>query len=81
LTGLDYQRLPTVVDWLSGSASALDAFNPVYCDDAISYFPDYNHTRRLEHTGVYLQDLSDVDQWRVSLGLRQHWVSVTHKNR
>ncbi len=39
LTGLDYQRRRTVVDWRSGSASALDAFNPVYGDDAISYFP------------------------------------------
>ncbi|HDQ4610276.1 ferrioxamine receptor FoxA [Pseudomonas aeruginosa] len=81
LTGLDYQRRRTVVDWRSGSASALDAFNPVYGDDAISYFPDDNHTRRLEQTGVYLQDLIDVDQWRFSLGLRQDWVSVTDKNR
>ena len=70
-----------MVDWRSGSASALDAFNPVYGDDAISYFPDDNHTRRLEQTGVYLQDLIDVDQWRFSLGLRQDWVSVTDKNR
>ncbi|WP_079278112.1 TonB-dependent siderophore receptor [Pseudomonas aeruginosa] len=81
LTGLDYQRRRTVVDWRSGSASALDAFNPVYGDDAISYFPDDNHTRRLEQTGVYLQDLIDIDQWRFSLGLRQDWVSVTDKNR
>ncbi|MGV8260764.1 TonB-dependent receptor domain-containing protein, partial [Pseudomonas aeruginosa] len=74
------QRRRTVVDWRSGSASALDAFNPVYGDDAISYFPDDNHTRRLEQTGVYLQDLIDIDQWRFSLGLRQDWVSVTDKN-
>ena len=38
-------------------------------------------TRRLEQTGVYLQDLIDIDQWRFSLGLRQDWVSVTDKNR
>lgn len=81
LMGLDYQKRRTTVDWRSGSVAPLDAFDPHYGNDAISYYPDDNHTRRLEQTGVYLQDLIDIDRWRFSLGMREDWVTVEDKNR
>ncbi|PWU26723.1 TonB-dependent siderophore receptor [Pseudomonas sp. RW407] len=81
LMGLDYQRRHTSVDWSSGSVAPIDAFDPVYGNSAISYYPDDNHTRRLEQTGVYAQDLIDLDNWRFSLGMRQDWVTVEDKNR
>jgi len=37
-------------------------------------------TRRLEQTGLYLQDLVEIDRWRLSLGLRQDWVESTVEN-
>ncbi|MDT4798771.1 Ferrichrome outer membrane transporter/phage receptor [compost metagenome] len=81
LTGLDYQRRRTSVDWTSGMLAPIDAFDPVYGNTAITFFPDDNHTRRLEQTGLYMQDLIDLDQWRFSLGMRQDWVEVSDENR
>ncbi|MNV51153.1 Ferrichrome-iron receptor precursor [compost metagenome] len=40
-----------------------------------------SYLRRLEQTGVYLQDLIEMDQWRFSLGLRQDWVETSEENR
>ncbi|MCY1282630.1 Ferrichrome outer membrane transporter/phage receptor [compost metagenome] len=81
LTGLDYQRRRTSVDWTSGMLAPIDAFDPVYGNTAITFFPDDNHTRRLEQTGLYMQDLIDLDRWRFSLGIRQDWVDVSDENR
>src|SRR5690606_24718781 len=35
LAGLDYQRMKTSVDWGYGTASPLDAFNPIYGNTAL----------------------------------------------
>ncbi|MGY1451044.1 TonB-dependent siderophore receptor [Pseudomonas chlororaphis] len=81
LMGADYQRRKTVVDWTSGSVAPINAFDPVYGNSVISYYDPVSYLRRLEQTGVYLQDLIEMDQWRFSLGLRQDWVETSDENR
>ncbi len=81
LAGLDYQWRKAKVDWHAAGASPIDAFNPVYGDNILTFYPEDNHTRRLKQTGLYLQDLIDLGRWRFSLGIRQDWVSVSDKNR
>ncbi|WP_028681490.1 TonB-dependent siderophore receptor [Pseudomonas chlororaphis] len=81
LMGADYQRRKTVVDWTSGSVAPINAFDPVYGNSAITYYDPLSYLRRLEQTGVYLQDLIEMDQWRFSLGLRQDWVETSDENR
>ncbi|KQW29865.1 MULTISPECIES: TonB-dependent siderophore receptor [Pseudomonas] len=81
LMGADYQRRKTVVDWTSGSLAPINAFDPVYGNSAITYFSPTSYLRRLEQTGVYLQDLVEMDKWRFSLGLRQDWVQTSDENR
>lgn len=81
LLGVDYQRRKTVVDWTSGSLAPIDAFNPVYGNSAISYYSPTSYLRRLQQTGVYLQDLIELDKWRFSLGVRQDWVKTSDENR
>ncbi|MGC1332690.1 TonB-dependent siderophore receptor [Pseudomonas sp.] len=81
LLGVDYQRRKTVVDWTSGSLAAIDAFNPVYGNSTISYYSPTSYLRRLQQTGVYLQDLIELDKWRFSLGVRQDWVKTSDENR
>ncbi len=81
LMGADYQRRKTVVDWTSGSLAPINAFDPTYGNSAITYFNPTSYLRRLEQTGVYLQDLVEMDKWRFSLGLRQDWVQTSDENR
>ncbi|CAI9008419.1 Ferrioxamine B receptor [Pseudomonas chlororaphis] len=81
LMGADYQRRKTVVDWTSGSVAPINAFDPVYGNSAITYYDPLSYLRRLEQTGVYLQDLIEMDQWRFSLGLRQDWVETSDEYR
>ncbi|WP_420232133.1 TonB-dependent siderophore receptor [Pseudomonas sp. ABY48] len=81
LMGADYQRRKTVVDWTSGSLAPINAFDPVYGNSAITGRYDTSYLRRLEQTGVYLQDLIEMDKWRFSLGLRQDWVETSDENR
>ncbi|CAI8944446.1 TonB-dependent siderophore receptor [Pseudomonas chlororaphis] len=81
LMGTDYQRRKTVVDWTSGSVAPINAFDPVYGNSAITYYDPLSYLRRLEQTGVYLQDLIEMDKWRFSLGLRQDWVETSDENR
>ena len=81
LMGADYQRRKTVVDWTSGGLAPINAFDPVYGNPAIEMYGDTRYLRRLEQTGVYLQDLIEMDKWRFSLGLRQDWVETSDENR
>ncbi|AZD51955.1 Ferrichrome-iron receptor [Pseudomonas chlororaphis subsp. aurantiaca] len=81
LMGADYQRRKTVVDWTSGSVAPINAFDPVYGSSTITYYDPLSYLRRLEQTGVYLQDLIEMDKWRFSLGLRQDWVETSDENR
>nr|BFE92481.1 hypothetical protein GCM10020185_30170 [Pseudomonas brassicacearum subsp. brassicacearum] len=79
--GVDYQRRKTVVDWTSGSLAPINALDPTYGNSTITYFSPTSYLRRLEQTGVYLQDLVEMDKWRFSLGLRQDWVRTSDENR
>ncbi|WP_460094773.1 TonB-dependent siderophore receptor [Pseudomonas sp. H2_E02] len=81
LMGVDYQRRKTVVDWTSGSLAPINALDPTYGNSTITYFSPTSYLRRLEQTGVYLQDLVEMDKWRFSLGLRQDWVRTSDENR
>lgn len=81
LLGADYQRRKTVVDWDQGTLQPINAFNPVYGNSTINYYSHTSYLRRLEQTGVYLQDLVELDKWRFSLGLRQDWVETSDENR
>lgn len=81
LLGADYQRRKTVVDWSSGALAPINAFDPHYGNAEITYFAPLSYLRRLEQTGVYLQDLIEMDKWRFSLGLRQDWVKTSEENR
>ncbi|MNF40132.1 Ferrichrome-iron receptor precursor [compost metagenome] len=81
LLGADYQRRKTVVDWSSGALAPINAFDPEYGNTQITYFAPTSYLRRLEQTGVYLQDLIEMNQWRFSLGLRQDWVKTSEENR
>lgn len=81
LLGTDYQRRKADVTWRYGTVDPLDAGNPHYGNGNLHVLGENNYLRRLQQTGVYLQDLVDLDQWRFSLGLRQDWVKVSEENR
>ncbi len=81
LLGADYQRRKADVTWRYGTVDPLDAGNPHYGNGNLQVLGENNYLRRLQQTGVYLQDLVDLGQWRFSLGLRQDWVKVSEENR
>lgn len=81
LLGADYQRRKADVAWRYGTVDPLDAGNPHYGNGNLQILGENNYLRRLQQTGVYLQDLVELDQWRFSLGLRQDWVKVSEENR
>lgn len=81
LLGADYQRRKADVTWRYGTVDPLDAGNPHYGNGNLQVLGENNYLRRLQQSGVYLQDLVELDQWRVSLGLRQDWVKVSEENR
>ncbi|MFG0408388.1 TonB-dependent siderophore receptor [Pseudomonas sp. FYR_11] len=81
LMGTDYQRRKADVEWRYGTVDPLDAGNPQYGNGNLQLLGENRYQRRLQQTGVYLQDLVELDQWRFSLGLRQDWVKVSEQNR
>lgn len=81
LLGADYQRRKADVAWRYGTVDPLDAGNPQYGNGNLQVLGENRYQRRLQQTGVYLQDLVELDQWRFSLGLRQDWVKVSEENR
>ncbi|YCH24064.1 TonB-dependent siderophore receptor [Pseudomonas sp. D1-3] len=78
LLGLDYQRVNTNYQWLFGSAPTSNIITPIYGQDfsgvAYTAFQDYNQKRH--GTGLYIQDQIALDNWRLTLGGRQDWVST-----
>ncbi|TWI53807.1 iron complex outermembrane receptor protein [Pseudomonas duriflava] len=80
LTGIDYQRRKAKVDYSGGTASTIDAFNPVYGDADVVNTWETSNLRRMEQTGLYVQDLIDLDKWRFSLGLRKDWVETSSED-
>lgn len=79
LMGLDYQHRQVKSKQSYGSFPALDAFDPSYgADGTIDPYADVN--RKLEQTGVYLQDQIALDRWRFTLGGRQDWVDIDNRD-
>ena len=72
VTGLDYQRRKARVNYDAGAG--LPSINPytgaVSAGSPVFYY-QYDETRKLEQTGLYVQDPISIDNWRFSLGVRQ----------
>ncbi|KIP88712.1 TonB-dependent siderophore receptor [Pseudomonas fulva] len=78
LLGVDYQRVNTNYRWLFGSAPTSNIITPIYGQDfsnvSYSAFQDYNQKRH--SMGLYIQDQIALDNWRLTLGGRQDWLST-----
>ncbi|RXE46514.1 TonB-dependent siderophore receptor [Chromohalobacter israelensis] len=82
LVGVDYQDRENDVVWTSGAFPSLDAFDPQYGADPIGDIVVTNDERHeLTQTGVYLQDQMAFDRWRLTLGGRYDWVSITNEQK
>nr|CDQ34437.1 Ferric hydroxamate uptake [Virgibacillus halodenitrificans] len=82
LVGVDYQDRQNDVVWTSGSFPSLDAFDPQYGADPVGDIAVTNDERHeLTQTGAYLQDQMAFDRWRLTLGGRYDWVSITNKQK
>lgn len=80
VTGLDYQRRKAKVAYSGGLGSEASLINPYGSGRpaaSYDYYHQYDELRRLEQTGLYLQDLIALGNWRLSLGARQDWVDVS----
>lgn len=66
--GLDHQQRRTKNDWLFAPVASIDAFNPVYGNVAPGVGSPMKATRKLEQTGVHLQDQIELNRCRSSLG-------------
>ncbi|EPC02197.1 hypothetical protein L861_15930 [Litchfieldella anticariensis FP35 = DSM 16096] len=81
LFGVDYQRRKADVDWFSGTFPPIDAFDPEYGAEPLSIVQTNQDRRRLEQTGVYVQDQIALGNWRLTLGGRQDWVELSTTDR
>jgi iron complex outermembrane receptor protein len=77
VTGLDYQRRKAKVSYDGGYVSSVNPYTGLNPATSYSFYHQYDETRRLEQTGLYVQDLIDLGNWRFSLGARQDWVDVS----
>ncbi len=76
--GLDYQRRKAKVDY--SAATGIGTINPytgVANPSSLAFYHQYDELRELEQTGLYVQDLISLRNWRFSLGARQDWVDVS----
>ncbi len=77
LVGLDYQKRDVDGSWSWGTASPIDAFNPVYGSPNLVVTGGYDPVdRTLEQTGLYVQDQIELGKWRFTLGARQDWADM-----
>ncbi|PZW40102.1 TonB-dependent siderophore receptor [Pseudomonas sp. URMO17WK12:I2] len=61
-----------------GSVTPIDVFDPVYGNNPLtSTNPVTDALRRQKQTGLYLQDLVEIDNWNLSFGVRQDWYDVS----
>ncbi|MDD0977352.1 TonB-dependent siderophore receptor [Pseudomonas fontis] len=81
LMGADYQRRKASVDWRYGKVDSINADNPQYGNANLRDVGEGYYLRRLQQTGVYVQDLIELDKWRLSLGIRQDWVKTSDESR
>ena len=77
VTGLDYQRRKTKVAYDAGYGLApINPFTGAEGAVAPVFYHQYDEARFLEQTGLYVQDLISLGNWRLSLGARQDWVDM-----
>jgi iron complex outermembrane receptor protein len=79
LTGLDHQKRRVSGHWASGSALPINVFNPSYGDPGLTGVTSDPIDRRLEQTGVYLQNQAALDRWRFTLGGRLDKAEVSNQ--
>jgi len=78
VTGLDYQRRKAKVDYDAGSGlSNINPYTGSVSAASPTFYHQYDESRELEQTGLYVQDLISLGNWRFSLGARQDWVDVS----
>jgi iron complex outermembrane receptor protein len=78
VTGLDYQRRKAKVDYDAGYGLApINPYTGAVGAGSPVFYHQYDETRELEQTGLYVQDLISLGNWRFSLGMRQDWVDVS----
>src|SRR5690606_29814192 len=77
VTGLDYQRRKTKVSYDGGYVSSVNPYTGARPTASYSFYHQYDESRKLEQTGLYVQDLIGLGNWRFSLGARQDWVDVS----
>ncbi|MFV0454629.1 MAG: TonB-dependent siderophore receptor [Pseudomonas sp.] len=78
VTGLDYQRRKAKVDYDAASGvSPINPYTGAVGAGSPVFYHQYDETRELEQTGLYVQDLISLGNWRFSLGVRQDWVDVS----
>ncbi|OLU35582.1 TonB-dependent siderophore receptor [Pseudomonas sp. PA27(2017)] len=77
--GLDYQYSKNKIAAQSDTAGApIDVFDPVQNYGDLTALRSTNDAlRRQKQTGLYLQDLVEIDNWNLSFGLRQDWYDVS----
>jgi len=78
VTGLDYQRRKAKVSY--DAATGVGTINPytgVANPGSLAFYHQYDEARELQQTGLYVQDLISLNNWRFSLGMRQDWVDVS----
>ena len=79
LAGLDYQKRSVGGSWESGGASPINVFAPVYGLPGLSDVTSSPVDRRLEQTGLYIQDQMALGRWRLTLGGRQDWAQASNR--
>ncbi|WP_169721075.1 TonB-dependent siderophore receptor [Chitinibacter tainanensis] len=70
IAGIDYQTRENTGYWGWGSATNIDAFNPVYGQATLSKDGQTNFVRKFSQLGYYLQDQVSLGGWRFTGGLR-----------
>lgn len=79
LAGLDYQKRRVSGSWESGSALPINVFNPSYGAPGLTGVTSDPIDRKLEQTGLYLQNQTELDRWRFTLGGRMDWAKASNQ--
>lgn len=78
VAGLDYQKRRVDGRWSWGNATPINVFTPSYGNPGLSDLGGADIDRRLEQTGVYLQDQMVLGAWRLTLGGRHDRASASN---
>lgn len=77
VSGVDYAWLDTSLLYAMGPAPTIDRWSPDYHQPVAKPTSPLADQDGLEHRmGAYVQDQIELDQWRLSAGLRRDWVHV-----